>query len=269
MEVSSSAKHRRFSGAQRPDLSKRTLLLLLTYTVLSFVVAICFVQHKPGEPGAQLAAIIGTLLLMVPMLFSLLKRSGLSKSPPLWFVCHVVCSTFGASLIFFYAAKGNWFTPPGMVLFTLIFLVLQGILSRAFISQSMSYLFARSLSSFNFTKRLNIDREQLQLVINKKVELLRKLDPKANEALFSPTLAHWLRSPINSLRYQWLIEKEFRLVGARRRAGITLSLWRRLHLLAAALFFLGLLPHLIVVLFFAGYAAGDGEIYWWYITDWG
>jgi len=31
----------------------------------------------------------------------------------------------------------------------------------------------------------------------------------------------------------------------------------------------GLPAHIIVVLFFAGYVAGDSEIDWWYITAWG
>ena len=59
------------------------------------------------------------------------------------------------------------------------------------------------------------------------------------------------------------------MVGARQSAGLVLAWSRRIHMAAAALFFLGLLAHVIVVLFFAGYAAGNGEIDWWYITAWG
>jgi len=44
---------------------------------------------------------------------------------------------------------------------------------------------------------------------------------------------------------------------------------RRIHMLAAVLFYAGLLTHIVIVLFFAGYAAGDAEIDWWYVTDWG
>ena len=58
-------------------------------------------------------------------------------------------------------------------------------------------------------------------------------------------------------------------MGARRRAGRTLSTWRRLHLLAAALFYLGMLGHVAIMLLFAGYAAGQGEIYWWHLAAWG
>jgi membrane protein DedA with SNARE-associated domain len=40
-------------------------------------------------------------------------------------------------------------------------------------------------------------------------------------------------------------------------------------MLAALGFYLGLIAHIVVILFFAGYAAGDGEIDWWYVTAWG
>jgi hypothetical protein len=40
-------------------------------------------------------------------------------------------------------------------------------------------------------------------------------------------------------------------------------------MLAALGFYLGLISHIIVMLFFAGYAAGGDVIDWWYITDWG
>ncbi len=59
------------------------------------------------------------------------------------------------------------------------------------------------------------------------------------------------------------------MVGARQGAGLALAWSRRLHMFAATLFYLGLISHIVVVLFFAGYAAGGDEITWWHITDWG
>ena len=44
-----------------------------------------------------------------------------------------------------------------------------------------------------------------------------------------------------------------------RRAGFELGWSRRLHMLAALLFYLGLIAHVVVVLFFAGYAADGGH----------
>ena len=256
--------------SSRPDLSKSALLWLLVFTAVGLVFALGLGgQLAPGSPVGQSAAIGGALLLLVPMLFFILKRSGYTQSPPAWFVAHSVCSTAGTVLIFVHVAGGSWLTAPGLVLLALVFLVVQGIWSRGMVSQSISHLFARSASSFNFTEPLQIDRARLAEVVEAKVELLRLLDRDADEALFSPTLQHWVRAPRYSLRYRCLIEEEYRLVGARRRAGLVLQWWRRVHLLVALLFFVGLLAHVIVVLFFAGYAAAEGEAYWWHITAWG
>ena len=59
------------------------------------------------------------------------------------------------------------------------------------------------------------------------------------------------------------------MVGARASAGVELGWSRRIHMLAALGFCLGLVAHIIVMLFFAGYAADGGPIYWWHITAWG
>jgi hypothetical protein len=258
------------SCSTRPDLSKNALLLLLALATTSFVVILPLAwELRPGAPLPQMAAIIGSLLLLVPFLFSLLKRSGGSQNPPFWFVVHVLSSTAGSALIFFHAAGGDWLSPPGLVLLALLFLVVQGILSRALIAPMISHLFAGSVSSFNFTQSIQIDRGRLARIIEAKIALLKRLDPEADEALFSPRFKHWARSPWGTCQYQRLIRGEAKLVGARRRAGPLLALWRRLHLLVAALFLLGLLAHGVTVLLFAGYAAGGDEIYWWHLTAWG
>jgi quinol-cytochrome oxidoreductase complex cytochrome b subunit len=44
-------------------------------------------------------------------------------------------------------------------------------------------------------------------------------------------------------------------------------MWRRSHLVLAALFVIGLAAHLITVLFFAGYVADGRDIYWWYFSE--
>jgi hypothetical protein len=59
------------------------------------------------------------------------------------------------------------------------------------------------------------------------------------------------------------------MIGARASAGAGLAWSRRIHMLAALGFYLGLVAHSIVVLLFAGYAADGGVIDWWNITAWG
>ena len=243
---------------------------MLTITAVSFVPAYLSGRHlTPGSPWSQVAAVFGALLLLVPGVFSIMKRTGFTQSPPSWFVAHVVCSSLGTVLIVFHVAGGSWMSAPGVVLLAMLFLVFQGFVARIVLPRSISHLFASKSSSFNFTQPLHIDRTRLQQVVDAKTELLASLDPGAEEAVFSPTFKHWLRSPWRTWRYQRLIEQENTLVGARTGAGTVLQWWRRLHLLAAWLFFVGLTVHVIVGLFFAGYVAGEGDIYWWHISGWG
>jgi len=228
-----------------------------------------FKQQAPGSPLAQWCAAVGVFLLLAPMLFSIMKRFGISDSPPFWFVAHVLCASLGMCLILIHVAGGSWFSPPGLVLFLMLFLLLQGVWLRTAISKKFSYLFARNSASGGFATSGTLDKTALAAIIDKKIECLGLLDANASEAIFSPTIRHWLAHPWLSIRYQSLIDREARVVGARQAAGTLLAWSRRIHLMAAALFYVGLLTHIIIVLFFAGYAAGGAEIGWWYITDWG
>ena len=114
-----------------------------------------------------------------------------------------------------------------------------------------------------------VDKTQLAEVIAEKERLLPLLDLNAQEATFSPRLRHFILKPWRAFRYQRLADREARLVGAKSRAGLVLSFWRRSHLVLAALFYGGVVAHVVVVVFFAGYAAKGDEIYWWHLTDLG
>lgn len=254
----------------RPDLSERNILLLLTVVIAA--AASILLQPGAATPGSsrgQLFAAAGALLLMAPFLFLIMKRSGLSASPPTWFIAHVLATMIGSCLIFVHVANGDWITPPGLVLLLLVLLILQGSLLRVILSRGFSLLFARSSLPTGFSAPPNLDKAALKTLIEAKTRLLQTLDPTADEALFSPALKHWLRRPLQSLRYQLLAEREARMVGARASSGKELSWSRRIHMLIALGFYLGLLAHIIVVLFFAGYAAGGEPIDWWHITAWG
>ena len=254
----------------RPDLSARSIVILTGSVVAFASVTLLWVDTPaPGSPLAQLCGALGTLLLLTPLAFVIMKRSGLANSPPAWFIGHVLATSLGTCLIFIHVAAGDWVSPPGVILLLLVFLILQGSLLRAIFSRGFSLLFARSSAASGFSAPGTLDKAALQRVIDAKIELLRILDPAAEEALFSPALKHWLRHPWNSFRYLALAEREARMIGARASAGIELGWSRRIHMLAALGFYLGLVSHIVVVLFFAGYAADGGSIDWWHITDWG
>ena len=254
----------------RPDLSTTQILLLdASIAAAAAVILLAPGSTAPGSPAGQLAAAGGALLLLAPLLFVVMKRSASSASPPAWFIVHVLASLAGSCLILVHAKAGDWLSPPGLLLLLLGLLVMQGSLLRAVLSRGFSLLFARSSQANGFAAPAALDKAALQRLIERKTALLQDLDPAADEALFSPALEHWLRSPWQSLRYQWLAEREARMVGARAGAGPALAWSRRLHLLLALGFYLGLLAHVVVVLFFAGYAADGGAVDWWHVTAWG
>ncbi|MCP4874405.1 MAG: hypothetical protein GY896_02880 [Gammaproteobacteria bacterium] len=258
------------NNKNRPDLSSRDIMLLVCCVVIALPLAALWPgMPVPGSPSGQLSAALGAVLLLAPLGFVVMKRSGLSQSPPRWFIGHVLATSIGSCLIFVHVAAGNWFTPPGLVLLFLLFLVLQGGVLRAIFSRGFSLLFARSSAPLGFNAPATLDKTALQQIIDGKVHLLKSLDPGADEALFSPALKHWLGRPLSSLKYQLLAEREARMVGARASAGTGLGWSRRIHMLVALGFYLGLLAHIVVMLFFAGYAANGEFIDWWYVTAWG
>ena len=254
----------------RPDISARSIVILAALVAVVAALTLLWPSAPaPGSPLAQLCGALGAMLLLAPLAFVIMKRSGFASNPPAWFIGHVIATSLGSCLIFIHAAAGNWLTPPGLILLLMAFLVLQGSLLRAFLSRGFSLLFARGSIASGFDAPPGLDKEALRQVIDAKTRLLASIDPAADEALFSPALKHWLRQPWKSARYLSLAECEARMIGARASAGIGLSWSRRIHMLAALGFYLGLVAHIVVVLFFAGYAADGGPIDWWYITDWG
>jgi len=254
----------------RPDLSERNILLLAaTMAAAALLILLTPAWPSPGSTSGQLSAAAGALLLLAPLGFVVMKRSGLSASPPTWFVVHVLATSLGGCLIFVHAASGDWLSPPGIVLLLLVLLIVQGSILRAVFSRGFSLLFARSSLPTGFSAPQKLDKPALQAVIDNKIILLKTLDAEADEAQFSPALKHWLRRPLQSFRYQALAAREARMIGARAGVPVALGWSRRIHMFAALAFYLGLLAHVVVVLFFAGYAAAGGPIDWWHITAWG
>ncbi|MEZ5659879.1 MAG: hypothetical protein R3E83_15505 [Burkholderiaceae bacterium] len=259
------------AGARRPDLANRHLVMAAVAVVLVLAAFVMLRVHlpadqmRPGSPWLQSAAIAGALLLLGPFLFSAGKRSGRSRSPNRLFIMHVATSLSGMLLVGLHASV-SLSGPPLVMVICLALLLLSGAYARIRVAPMMAATLGTKRAPFAPPDPALKNR--LRALIAAKTTLLSRLDPRADEALFSVTLAHWLRSPRLAWAYQRLAREESVLIGARHSVPAAQAWWRPLHMALAWLFLLALLTHVIVVLFFAGYAAGDGEIYWWHLSAW-
>lgn len=257
--------------ARRPDLSDRALLR--TLAVAASIVAVYYAAwpwlppawHAPGSPVLQSFAIIGSLLLLTPLAFTIAKRGGRTASPTVWFAAHVSASILGSVLVAMHAA-GRMGRPPILLLLALLLLALTGALARIRLSRTMAATLGTKRAPFR-APQPGV-QQRLRALIAEKTALLAKLDPAAKEATFSVTLAHIVRSPRLSLTYMRLAREESALIGARGSVGALQAWWRPLHILIAALFLAGLITHVVVVTFFAGWVAEGRAITWWHLAAW-
>lgn len=255
----------------RKDLSDATLLRLIA-TALVTIAAWFAVRpwlpemwRVPGSPALYLTGVCGTALLLVPAVFTLAKRSGVSRHPVGWFNAHVRCALLGAVLVAIHSG-GAIRNAPALLLLAIVGLVTLGVWARIRGAQRMAATFASKGPGFYAPDAAT--RERLRTLLAAKQRLLSELDPQAREATFSVTLAHLMRAPWRALAYQRLARVEARLLGTRHRVGRAQAWWRPLHLALAWIFALGVLTHVIVVTFFAGYAAHGGPITWWHLAEW-
>ena len=256
----------------RPVLRKNALLSVLGgvagLTVLFFIVrpALPAAWSTPGSPELYLTGALGALLCLIPFAFSVAKRSGKADSPPAWFIGHVLAATVGVALLVVHS--GLYVRrPPALLLAGGLFLVVQGALARAYLAHQISGIFGGKYAAIVGAGA--VDKTQMRAIIDAKISLLGQLDPGAAEALFSPTLSHWLRHPFLSYRYVKLAKAEENLIGQRRAISPILAYWRALHIGVAFLFLVGLIVHVITVTFFAGYVADGGPVTWWHLAAWG
>ena len=252
---------------RRGDLTPRGLRALAVVTGIGSLLALGLAMLTPGAraggPLLQWVAVGGGLCFLVPFAFSVNKRSGAARRMPASFSAHALAAAAGLILISAHAGAGNMLSPPGLVWLLGAFLALQGLLARIGLVRRVSAVFASRPQSFAAP---DPDMQaRIAALIRRKEHILARLEPTASEALFSPNLRHGLRHPVLTLRYALLASREAHLVG-RHRAGLLVAFWRRTHVALALLFLVGLLGHVVTVLFFAGYVAGDGPIDWWHIT---
>ena len=256
---------------KRPDIGDRLLLIIISVAVLAIAAWFLFLPQMPrawrvpGSPPLYVVGLIGSALLLVSVLFLLAKRSGRGGSPVAWFVAHILASSLGAVLIAIHSV-GYMRRPPALLLLAILGLVVLGVWARVRLSRRISATFASKHRNFGVPDREI--RAELQRIIERKTDLLHRLDPAASEATFSPTLGDWLRRPGLTRAYHKLVREEQRVLGTRQAVSPTQAYWRAAHIGLAALFVIGLIIHVVTVTFFAGYVADGGEIYWWHLAAW-
>ena len=174
-------------------------------------------------------------------------------------------ATLGAVLVTVHSA-GYLRYAPALLLLILLLLVILGVWARVRLSKDMAATFATRDESFSPPG--SEDRERLARLIEEKESVLSRLEPGANEGIFSPRLKHWIARPGLTLAYARLIARENRLLGVRSGVSPAQAYWRVVHIVLAFAFILGILGHVVTVTFFAGYVSGGEEIYWWHLTKW-
>lgn len=251
------------------DLSNRLLFGIVgVFLALGLLAAVVFGVSaaewaRPGSPLLQSLAIAGGVLLLASFAAVLAKRFG--QPGKRGFHAHVGLASIGFALVL-----AHWSFQviqfPTFLILILLALVALGVWSRSIGAKQMAGTFGRKHAAFLTPSPQT--RERLRALIGQKQALLASLDPAASEATFSLQPRHWLRTPGKALAYQRLCDEELGLTSATNVLSRAQRQWRLAHRLLAWAFVAGLGLHVLLVLFFAGYVAGDGEVYWWHITAW-
>jgi hypothetical protein len=256
---------------RRPDIPNRQLILaavVLPALLCLYALALPFMPEAlrtPGSPLTYLFGVAGTLLLLVSAVFVFVKRAGRGGSPVVWFIAHVGGGMAGFVLVAIHTtAKLD--RPPALLLLCLLALMGLGVWARVHANRSMADTFGSKLRGFRAPDADT--REALAKIVAEKTALLERLDPAAREATFSVTLPHLFRQPGAALTYLKLVRNEEHLMGTRSSVDPFQAWWRPLHLALAAAFVAGVIIHVVMVTFFAGYVADGGPVTWWHVTAW-
>ena len=213
----------------------------------------------------HLTGVAGALALLVPAVFSAVKRSGRSEVPNAWLTAHVLASCAGLVLVSVHAA-GRLDGPPALLLLAVLGLIASGAVARLHVSGTIAATFGTRRDPFGRPDPAR--RARLATFVARKRAVLAQLDPRAEEATFSVTAAHLLSSPRLALAYMRLAREESALIGTRGSVPRLQAGWRPFHLALAWIFLGGLLVHVVTVTFFAGYVADGRTIDWWHLTRW-
>jgi len=251
------------------NLSNRKLLtgiavsLCTTVTVVAVLLAFEEPWTRPGSTVGQSVAIVGASLLALSAFSAMFKRVGTPARRN--FTRHIWLACIGFVLVTAHTG-GNFLTRPALLLLALLALMGLGVWARTSGAQQMAATFGSTSGALSASEPDL--REQLKSRIERKRSVLARMDSSASEATFSLVLGHWFNSPAVAFAYHRLVREERVLLGTDQSVGMAQAYWRRLHRIIAVAFIVGLLVHIVLVTFFAGYVAEGRAIYWWHLAAW-
>lgn len=246
--------------------------------LLAAVVALISIPHlqfdlRAGSPVGQSLGILAAVLMLGSVFYLLVRRSDIdTRSKPHAQQLHAVIGSIGVAtaLLHSHAYLRHW---SAWVLLAALGLLATGLYGRLLSPQRVGRAFGRSALPFTAAgpdwPKLAIDP-----LLYEKQDLAGRLSQnRIPERRFVLRLQHWRRHPLLALKFQRLAGRERRLIARHRLCRsvapmLTERWWRRMHLLMAWLFAIGIVAHVITTVFFAGYVAEGREIYWWHLTDW-
>lgn len=223
---------------------------------------------RPGAPVGQTLGVTAAALMIATLLYLPAKRGDVLSAPNrrlvLW---HVVLGMTGAGVALAHS-RLVVDHPPILVLLAFLGLLASGLYGRIIAGRRLGPSFGRGGNPF---RPAAARPDNVRDLVERKQRLLVALEPGAREATFALALSHWAWNPLRAVRYYALAIEERRRMRALDAAGYQEEVgrlerwWRIGHLVLAWLAVIGLVAHVVTTLFFAQWAAGQREVYWWYL----
>jgi len=246
--------------------------LAISVTVVLFLPAFDL-DLRPGSPVGQSVGIIAAVLLVGSLGYVLVRRSDAREtSKPRAQLLHAVVGSVGVGLaiVHSHAYLREW---SALVFLAALGLLATGLYGRILSPQRVGRAFGREAVPFGFAADARPD-PRLGAILKEKQKLAGILSGgRTPEGQFVLRVEHWRTRPSQAWRYQRLAATERALLARHPRSARALvpapeRWWRRLHLVFALLFGLGIVAHVVTTVFFAGYVADGREVYWWHLTAW-
>lgn len=223
---------------------------------------------RPGAAVGQILGVVAAVLVLLTLLYLPAKRSDVLDTPNRRLVrLHITVGVLGLAVALAHS-RLVVNHPPILVLLAFLGLFATGAYGRVVASRRLGPTFGRGGAPF---RPVTGPPRVLGEFIERKRALLGRLAPRAREGAFALVLGDWVRHPLLAPRYYALTLEERRSMrgleasGYQARVGALERTWRVFHLLLAWAIVIGLVAHVVTTLFFAEFAAGGREIYWWHL----